>query len=84
MTVCFPGIRSESGIRGFVLLEYRMLYQGPVSKAASRRREAEGQFIKRYIKTVARWRHFPVAEFQLAGGEKLTLRVSEEWERSEG
>lgn len=76
----FPGDQIRIRYQGFVLLEYRMLYQGPVSKAASRRREAEGQFIKRYIKTVARWRHFPVAEFQLAGGEKLTLRVSEEWE----
>lgn len=79
----FPGDQIRIRYQGFVLLGYEVLYRGPVSKENSRQREAEAQFIKSYVKTVARWRHFTVAEFHLDNGERLVLRVPEQWKSPE-
>lgn len=76
----FPGDRIRVTYQGFVLKDYTLLQQGPVSKEAAEIHSKQAQFIKKYVKTVARWHHFPVADFVLENGRKLTLRVEADWE----
>jgi transcriptional regulator with XRE-family HTH domain len=79
----FPGDKLQITYQGFVLREYKLLEQGPVSREAMQVHDSEARFVKRYVKTVARWHHYPVADFVLKNGKKLTLRLDENWENPE-
>lgn len=76
----FPGDLIALTYQGFVLTECEVLKPGPITQEAAVPHAAKAQFLKKYVKTVARWHHYPVADFLLKNHEKLTLRVTEEWD----
>ncbi len=76
----FPGDLIALTYQGFVLTECEVLKPGPITQEAAVPHVAKAQFLKKYVKTVARWHHYPVADFLLENHKKLTLRVNEEWD----
>lgn len=75
----FPGDLIALTYQGFVLIECEVLKPGAVAQEAAVSHIASAQFLKKYVKTVARWHHYPVADFRLENNEKITLRIKEEW-----
>ena len=75
----FPGDLIALTYQGFVLIECEVLKPGPIAQEAAVSHVAKAQFLKKYVRTVARWHHYPVADFRLENNEKVILRVKEEW-----
>ncbi len=76
----FPGDLIMLTCQGFVMTECEVLRQGSIAQEAQTSHMEKAEFLKRYVKTVARWHHYPVADFRLENKKKLTLRVQEDWE----
>ena len=75
----FPGDLIALTYQGFVLTECEVLKPGPITQEAAVPHVANAQFLKKHVKTVARWHHYSVADFRLETNKKITLRVNEEW-----
>lgn len=76
----FPGDLIALTYQGFVLIECEVLKSGALAQEAAVLYVSKAQFLKKYVKTVARWHHYPVADFRLENNKKITLRVKEEWD----
>ncbi|WP_455194748.1 helix-turn-helix domain-containing protein [Eubacterium ramulus] len=76
----FPGDLIALTYQGFVLTECEVLKPGALAQEAAVFHVTNAQFLKKYVKTVARWHHYSVADFRLENNKKITLRVNEEWD----